>query len=262
MPEPSSLYIKVKDLQDALVATATGGGSPDVDYVALRAELLGIAAVGGRLPTFVHSCRDLSQFWQFIKRQFPTYQERREYLWKEFEPLLAHLESHPQAILQTTDAQLLASLSHDAVQAVWQRALERRNSDPEGAITSAKTLLETVCKHILDDLCVAYDDTADLPKLYHLASDALNIAPSQHTQPVFKQILGGCTSVVEGLGALRNRLGDAHGGGTRHVRPLPRHAQLAVNLAGSMTSFLVATWEARKSSAANQSDLGPNMERS
>jgi hypothetical protein len=73
-------------------------------------------------------------------------------------------------------------------------------------------------------------------------------------EPVFKQILGGCTAVVEGLGALRNRLGDAHGGGIRRVRPLPRHAQLAVNLAGSMTSFLVATWEARKGSAANQQE--------
>ena len=157
----------------------------------------------------MHTCRDLSQFWQFIKREFSTYQERREFLWNEFEPLLTDLESYPQAVLQMTDAQLLTRLSQDAVQAVWQRALERRNADPEGAITSARTLLETVCKHILDDLSIAYDDTADLPKLYRLASDALNIAPSQHSEPVFKQILGGCTAVVEGLGALRNRLGDA-----------------------------------------------------
>ncbi len=252
MPEPSPLYVKVVDLQNVLVATATSGGSTDVDYVALRAELLSIPAVRASLPKFVHTCRDLSQFWQFIKRKFPTYQERREYLWNEFGPLLTDLESHPQAVLQMTDAQLLTRLSHDAVQAVWQRALERRNADPEGAITSARTLLETVCKHILDDLSIAYDDTADLPKLYRLASDALNIAPSQHSEQVFKQILGGCTAVVEGLGALRNRLGDAHGGGIRRVRPLPRHAQLAVNLAGSMTSFLVATWEARKGNIANQ----------
>lgn len=252
MPEPSPLYIKVEDLQNVLVATATGGGSTDAAYVALRSELLSIPEVRARLPKFVHSCRDLSQFWQFIKREFSTYQERREFLWSEFEPLLTDLESYPHAVLQITDAQLLTRLSQDAVQAVWQRALERRNADPEGAITSARTLLETVCKHILDDLSIGYDDTADLPKLYRLASDALNIAPSQHSEPVFKQILGGCTAVVEGLGALRNRLGDAHGGGVRRVRPLPRHAQLAVNLAGSMTSFLIATWEARKGSAANQ----------
>jgi len=77
----------------------------------------------------------------------------------------------------------------------------------------------------------------------------LKIAPSQHTEQVFKQILGGCTSVVEGLAALRNRLGDAHGGGRARIKPAPRHAQLAVNLAGAMTAFLVATWEARKQAA-------------
>jgi hypothetical protein len=47
MPEPSPHYIKVKDLQDVLVAMATSGGSTNVDYVALRAELLGIGMCQG-----------------------------------------------------------------------------------------------------------------------------------------------------------------------------------------------------------------------
>ena len=51
-------------------------------------------------------------------------------------------------------------------------------------------------------------------------------------------------SVVQGLGTLRNRLSDAHGIGMSASRPAPRHAELAVNLAGSMAGFLVATWEA------------------
>ena len=29
-------------------------------------------------------------------------------------------------------------------------------------------------------------------------------------------------------------------------QPVPRHAALAVNLAGSMASFLIETWEARR----------------
>jgi Abortive infection C-terminus len=101
------------------------------------------------------------------------------------------------------------------VQTVWQRALARRISDPEGVITAARSLLETVSKHILDDLSVSYDESGDLPKLYRLTSEALNIAPRQHTEQVFKQILGGCTSVVEGLAALRNRLGDSAALSTR-----------------------------------------------
>ena len=59
---------------------------------------------------------------------------------------------------------------------------------------------------------------------------------------MFRQILGGVTAVVEGLGALRNRLSDAHGKGPKPARPSDRHAQLAVNLAGALATFLIETW--------------------
>jgi hypothetical protein len=108
-------------------------------------------------------------------------------------------------------------------------------------------LLETVCKHVLEEAGIEYDETADLPKLYGLAAEQLNLSPSQHTEKPFKQILGGCVSVVQGLATLRNRLSDAHGTGRIAARPAARHAELAVDLAGTMAAFLVATWEARKS---------------
>jgi hypothetical protein len=132
---------------------------------------------------------------------------------------------------------------------VWDKALKRAPSDPEGAITAARTLLEDVCKHLLDEGTEAgslYGPKDDLPKLYRLASEKLNLAPSQHSEEAFKRILGGCANVVEGLGSLRNKVGDAHGKGKRQVRVLPRHAHLAVNLAGAMALYLIETWEAQK----------------
>ena len=128
----------------------------------------------------------------------------------------------------------------------WDKARARRHEDPEGAITAARTLLESVCKHILDESGVQYGDNADLPKLYGLTSKELHLAPSQHTEEAFRKILGGAHSIVDGLANLRNRLGDAHGQGKLPVKPLPRHAELAVNMAGSMASFLLATFEAKK----------------
>lgn len=113
-------------------------------------------------------------------------------------------------------------------------------------ITSARTLLESVCKHILDSQTIEYERDIDLPGLYKKVAHSLNLAPSQHTENVFKQILGGCTAVVEGLGSLRNRLGDAHGQGKRPVTPLSRHAELAINLSGTLATFLIATYLARK----------------
>ena len=140
----------------------------------------------------------------------------------------------------------LIRLDSASVQAAWQKALERRYDDPEGAITSARTLLEAVCKHILDEDEILYEDKDDMPKLYRRVAKHLNLSPSQHTERLFRQILGGCHAIVEGLGSIRNKLGDAHAGGKKIVRPASRHAELAVNLAGAMAQFLVATREVRK----------------
>lgn len=138
-------------------------------------------------------------------------------------------------------SETLRSFDESGVHHAWQKALDRRVTDPEGAITAAKMLLETVCKHIIDNAAGTYGENDDLPKLYATAAAHLNLAPSQHTETVVKSILGNCQSVVGNLASLRNRLGDAHGQGKLPVRPQARHAELAVNLAGSMAMFLVST---------------------
>lgn len=108
-------------------------------------------------------------------------------------------------------------------------------------ITIARTLLESTCKHILDELVIDYGDSPELPHLYRLTSKALNLAPSQYTEDVFKQILGGCHSVVEGLGSPRDRLSDAHGTSKHAIRPAVRHAELDVNLSGALALYLLQT---------------------
>lgn len=202
--------------------------------------------ISGFVPRMVKTCREPNQFWGFISSKFSTYKERKQYIWDEFSPLLDRLE----AVGAPSDAAVTASLERfdpQHVHAAWAKAVERRNSDPEGAITMARTLLESVCKHVIEESeGIEYRKNDDLPALYRKASRALNLAPDQHVEEVFRKILGGCASVVLGLGELRNRVGDAHGQGPRPIKPLPRHAELAVNLSGTMSSFLIATLEARK----------------
>src|SRR3546814_19165193 len=93
--------------------------------------------------------------------------------------------------------------------------------------------------------------------LYRKLSKALQLAPDDHSERVFKQILGNCQSVVESLGALRNKLGDAHSGGPKRARPAARHAELAVTLAGSMATFLVATWERSEEQRVGKECVSP-----
>ena len=243
------LLIKVERLKTMLVSRATGGDLDIAEFSALRRELLAEQRIASRLPAFLQVCRSEGEFWAFIKGKFATYQERRDYLRDQFDPALKLLEARSAAPADEGVADGLAAVDSDHVRDAWNKALDRRATDLDGAITMARTLLETVCKHILEESGVAHDDKADLPKLYSLTAQTLTLAPSQHTETVVKQILGGCQAVVEGLGALRNRLGDAHGRGKGGAQPAPRHAELAVNLAGSMATFLVATWEARTAAA-------------
>lgn len=239
------LYDEVELLQNLLVSHATGGREDAADYTRLRQMVLAEPALESLIPLFLRTSRSLGQYWQFIKNKFGTYAERRTYLWDEFRPMLELLERGSLTPSDNIVSNAIEQFDSSHVQAAWSKALDRRASDPEGAITMARTLLESVCKHILEGTSVQYEDSPDLTKLYRQTAEHLQLAPSQHTEQVFRQILGGCTAVVEGLGSLRNRLSDSHGKGKAGVKPAPRHAELAVNLAGALAVYLLATKGAR-----------------
>jgi len=177
-----ALALIAESMQNMMLSIATGGSEKDASYVELRRQLVGEPKIDSCLPRMVKTCRSVQQFWQHIKGVSDKYEGRRQHIWKEFEPLLTLLErgdgSSPSdesvsSKLQTFDA--------EHVRVTWSKALERRTSDPEGAITSARTLLEATCKHILEDRGVDYDEKDDLPKLYRKTAESLNLAPSQHT---------------------------------------------------------------------------------
>ena len=240
-----NLFRKAERLQELLISRATGGPHEDDEYRALRQDLREDPHARKELPDFVDQCRTLHHFWSFIKNKFGSYEERRQFLWGEFSPLLDALEQGGSPSDSEVEA-VLATLDSEHVHRVWQKALERRTNDPEGAITASRTLIEAVCKRILEELDVEYDETADLPNLYHRVADELRLAPGKYSEPLFGKILGNCQSVVQGLGAIRNVEGDAHGS-EKGYRARPRHAELTVNLAGTMATFLVRTWKAHHS---------------
>lgn len=242
--EPLELVLA---LQGLLIPVAEGGSLDELMYREVR-ELLMKLPQSDLLPAFIRHSRGHDQVWGHLKSHASgsgSWGKRRQYVNDSLAPIIAELERPDRRPLDKAITDSLASFDTQAAQQAWSRALARRQEDPEGAITSARTLLESTCKHILDEAGHTYDNN-DLPKLYKAVSELLNLAPSQHTEETFKAILGGCHSVVQNLGTLRNRVGDAHGQGKNPVRPAKRHAGLAVNLAGAMSVFLLETWEARR----------------
>lgn len=240
---PSSSLERAAVLENLMTARATGDLSANtLVYEHLRREFMDDHITKNLLPTFVRTCRTLNVFWPYIKEQAGTYADRRMIISQAFTPLVEYLEGRNKVPGDSVVSEALATFDADGVHAVWSKALSRRASDPEGAITVARTLLETVCKRILDELSIPYTGKEDLPKLYSMVAKALNLAPDQHTEKPIKAILGGAMNLVNGIGTLRNRLSDSHGRGGKPVKPSPRHASLAVNMAGALAMFLVETY--------------------
>jgi hypothetical protein len=242
----SDVIVQIEALQNLLISEATGGNEDNEEYQKLRQMLLQDSINQNLIPKFILTNRNLSQFWQFIKFEYKSYAERRDFIWKAFQPLFEKIESNALAPSDQIVSDAVRNLDSAYIHNIWQKALERRSSDPEGAITLARTLLESTCKYILDERKIAYGNAPDINQLYRLVNKELNLSPSQHTEQTFKQILGGCSSIIEGLGSLRNKVGDAHGQGKQNFKPLPRHAELAVNLAGAMAVFLFSTWDIKQ----------------
>ena len=88
----NELFIQVKTLQNLLISRATGGQENNIEYTRLRQTVLANTAFDAYVPQFIKTCRNLDQFWQFIKYKFGRYAERRDYIWSEFSSLLEVLE--------------------------------------------------------------------------------------------------------------------------------------------------------------------------
>jgi hypothetical protein len=240
-------FDKAEYLQSMLLARGTGGVANENHYVQIRHELMSNPNYSDLLPRWIKTNRNLDQYWQFIKNKFPSYAERRAFIYVELNPILEYLETKQTLPAAKSIDEILSKFDSDGIHFAWQKALERKAQDPAGAITISRSILESVCKHILHGLNVEFNEiNIELSELYKLTASELNLSPDQHSEKIFKQILGGCSGIVNGLGSLRNKHGDAHGSGPTAVKPKPRHAELAVNLSGTMSIFLIQTYEANE----------------
>lgn len=119
------------------------------------------------------------------------------------------------------------------------RKCESKLSDGDytGAVTNARTLIEAALTAIEEELApdgMVHD--GDLVKQYKRVQKLLNLAPDrQDIDQSLKQVLGGLTSIVNGLSAVRNKMSDSHASSFPAQK---HHAQLAVHAAATLANFL------------------------
>ena len=142
----------IESIKHILMARATGERADEGKYQRLRNRLMNNTLVKDKLPSFVRSCGSLHEFWTVIQDQIRTYAKRRSYIAEQFEEILTFLEQQTASPSDDPFSPLLSTVDAPHMAAAWQSALEKRESDPAAAITSARTLVEAVCKHILDQI--------------------------------------------------------------------------------------------------------------
>ena len=123
--------------------------------------------------------------------------------------------------------------AHDleGLRACIDRLAKSVEEDPPLAVGTAKELIETICKTILEDRQKPIDNK-DLLPLVRIVSQELTLLPdgvpaTTKGADTIKRVLGNLNQVSQGLAELRNLYGTGHGRSARTGGIRARHARLA-----------------------------------
>lgn len=131
-----------------------------------------------------------------------------------------------------------------------QRIQAAVEDDPALAIGTAKEIVETVCKTILDQRRVVYQEDCDVAQLVKETRKALGLVPESIPNAAkgadsIRRLLSNLGNIAQGLGELRNLYGTGHGKHGASKGLSPRHARLAVGAAATLATFLLETHSER-----------------
>lgn len=143
----------------------------------------------------------------------------------------------------------------DAVNVEFERALKHVEDDPPAAVTSACAIVEALCKVYIQDESLEMPSEQTIKPLWKTVQKALGLDPAEVADDDLKRILSGLASIVDGIGAFRTHVGSAHGRGRKAYRPAARHAKLAIHSAHSLVTFMLETWDERKSKGPDDKAL-------
>jgi len=117
-------------------------------------------------------------------------------------------------------------------------------SNPNLSFDLAKSLIESVCKTILNDRGHEFDRNINFPTLTRTTLEQLQIVPDEYAEAAavkqcFDKTLDGFLKIFSGIGELRNKEGLASHGKDAYTPMLdPLQAQLMARAADAVVNFL------------------------
>ena len=154
-------------------------------------------------------------------------------------------------------AEIAARFDADYLLQQIKRMEEAVESDPALAIGTAKELIETCCKTILEERGEPFAKDPDMPELTKAAFKQLKMTRDDVPDAIegaesIKRVLSNLGSISNELVRLRNLYGTGHGKLADAPGLSPRHAKLAVGSAATLVRFLFESHTEQLSSDVTQ----------
>ncbi|MGH0949330.1 abortive infection family protein [Bacillus mycoides] len=161
-----------------------------------------------------------------------------------FNPVLDHLEEQCLEVqIIKIECDIPNELTYDHILEDLKQCDKRiEEEDYSGAITRARRLIEGVFKEIIFNI-IGEEVTGNekLPALFKKVQKCLNLeSGDENLADPLKQVISGLVNVVNGLTAIRNKVGDAH---SNNSNLRLHHALLVVNSAKTLVTFLFDTYD-------------------
>ncbi|MNZ19464.1 hypothetical protein D3C78_364920 [compost metagenome] len=147
-----------------------------------------------------------------------------------------------------TLSELIRGRDLKSIEIEFERALENVTKDPSEAVLAACNILESLCQtYIEDEVPEQMPQKKDIKSVWGVVKEQLGLEPRNLEDNDLKAILGGLSAIVTGIGSLRTHASASHGKGRTRYNLEPRHARLAIHSAHTLVTFIIETWDKRKS---------------
>ncbi|WP_163583415.1 abortive infection family protein [Gracilibacillus saliphilus] len=195
-------------------------------------------------PPVLESNRTVEEFCLDLQKQSVRFDDYLSAISNIFNLYINYLEDNMYEVeLIKIDCEIPQELTFERIVNDFKNCDDRiLKGDYPGAITSARSLIEGVCKEILiiNNIDVNKKNN-NVPSLFKEVRNVLNLdASNDKLEEPLKNVITGLNKVVTGLNEIRNLSGDGH---IVKKKPSKHHAVLTVNASKTVVNFLFETYK-------------------